>query len=383
MDAKGKMARPPVFVLFFVPLFLIACTTPSWFPFQKGPPHKAKGKELVDKEVIVIDKREYVKVSNPRASELGQPKILYVPVDDYLAQKQSFTPLTASQRQPQKDADSSPVSSSPVLAEKVTPVAVTPVVSAAGLKKKVLIPHFDDRTSSGEEVLGEWVTDRLIKEVQRRTQRVLFVDYEGVKEFLVKKGLSPADLETPNVLRELNEVFGIHAVVVGRLAGPYVFVSKGTKEPDTSATAVVQVDMKVVEALTGNTVKGLTASNPVVASKEKGSFSEEKAKLKAIDLTLTNLSVSLSRVLESLDWFCRVAKVEDRDVYINAGRTTGLKIGDVVEVFRPAEGGAKEESKGRVRISSYFGLDASTGRTISGSEPDVNDILRLTKGGGG
>jgi len=65
MDPKGKMPGLLSRSL-FIPLFLIACTTPSWFPFQKGPPHKAKTKELVDKEVIVIDKREYVKVSNPR-----------------------------------------------------------------------------------------------------------------------------------------------------------------------------------------------------------------------------------------------------------------------------------------------------------------------------
>jgi len=55
------------------------------------------------------------------------------------------------------------------------------------------------------------------------------VDYEGVKEFLVKKGLSPADLETPNVLRELNEVFGIHAVVVWRLAAPMSSSPRGQR----------------------------------------------------------------------------------------------------------------------------------------------------------
>ena len=69
MDLK---ARCSTFSHFYFPLYLLfssACSTPSWFPIKKGPPHKAKTKELIDKEVVLIDKEEYVKVSNPKASE--------------------------------------------------------------------------------------------------------------------------------------------------------------------------------------------------------------------------------------------------------------------------------------------------------------------------
>ncbi len=47
--------------------------------------------------------------------------------------------------------------------------------------------------------------------------------------------------------------------------------------------------MKLMDTLTGRNVKNLEASNPVLATKMKGSFSEEKAKVKAIDVTLSNL----------------------------------------------------------------------------------------------
>jgi hypothetical protein len=83
-----------------------------------------------------------------------------------------------------------------------------------------------------------------------------------------------------------------------------------------------------------------------------------------------------------MDWFCRIAKVEGEEVYINAGKLTGLKVGDVIEVFRPGAPGERGEVKGKVKISAFFGIDASMGRLIQGKNPDVNDIVKLAKGEG-
>jgi hypothetical protein len=74
----------------------------------------------------------------------------------------------------------------------------------------VIITHFDDRTLQADETLGDWIAEKLIREIDRRSQKILFVDYPMVKEFLASRGIPLADLERPNVLRLLNEVFGIH-----------------------------------------------------------------------------------------------------------------------------------------------------------------------------
>jgi hypothetical protein len=80
-----------------------------------------------------------------------------------------------------------------------------------------------------------------------------------------------------------------------------------------------------------------------------------------------------------MDWFCRITKVEGEEVYMNAGKLTGLKVGDVMEVVRPGGFGERGEVKGKIRVSAFFGIDASTGRLIQGKNPDVNDILELAK----
>jgi len=380
MDFKGVLFRFPIFILLFIISLVFACSTPSWFPIKKGPPHKAKMKELLDKEVVIVDREEYVKVLNPRAPEGGnQPKYLYIPVNEYLSKRESFTTPTIPKEESKKEF---PISSTQPPPSESEREIVSPSPSRSkftNLKKKVVVAYFDDRTTHGDEVFGDWLAEKLIKEVSQRSQQILFVDYQTVKEFLENKEFVLTDLETPKVLHLLNEVFGIHALVVGQLSGPYIFTTKTAKDQDGMASAIIKIEMRIVDTFYGKTFKNLSANNPLIPTKEKGSFSEEKAKMKAIDLTVAELSRSLSRELDGLDWFCRVAKVDGEEIYINAGRLTGLKVGDVMEVFRSKGPGERGEVKGKIQISAWFGIDASIGQLIQGNKPDTDDILKIAK----
>ncbi len=375
------MFRFPIFILLFTLSLSLSCSTPSWFPFKQGPPHKAKTKELVNKEVVIIDGEEYVKVANPKASEgTGQSAYLYVPVNEYLsgtATSAISVPPSGTTKKETPTSTSQTLPDSSV--EKEVLLISRSVLMPKELKRKVVLTYFDDQSTPSGESYGDWMAERLTKEVSQRSQRILFIDYLLVKEFLEKGGYVLSDLETPKVLRLLDQAFGIHALVVGNLSGPYVFTTKMAKDRDEMAKAILKVETSIVDTLSGKTLKTLSATNPVIASREKGTYSEEKARVKAIDLAISDLSKALAKELDSLDWFCRVAKVEGEDIYMNAGKLTGLRIGDVVEVFRPGDLDERSEQKGKVKIAGFFGIDASMGRLIGGKKPDVNDILRLSK----
>ena len=194
MDIKGALFRFSIFFLLFTFFLVVACSTPSWFPIKKGPPYKAKTKELLDKEVVIIDREEYVKVLNPTALEKGdQPKYLYIPVDEYLSKRETFTSVAIQQKDAKKESPISSVKPSPYPVEKevfspptpsLSPPPPSPIPRPSDLKKKVVIAHFEDQTALPEEVFGDWVAEKLIKEVNQRSQRVLFIDYQTVKEFL-------------------------------------------------------------------------------------------------------------------------------------------------------------------------------------------------------
>jgi hypothetical protein len=383
---KKKMiylkSRRPLFSVFLilVSAFLVfACSPPSWFPIKKGPSSQAKPKDLMDKEIVIIDKQEYVKVLNPKASEEGtQSKYLYIPLREYLTKKEGF--VLPRREEPRKEPAGTPhlPASTPAVGEQFS--VSPPKPAASGLKNKVVMAYFDDRAlPQADETYGDWIASKLIKEVDRRSQKALFIDYPMVREFLEARGISPADFEKPEVLRLLNEVFGIQALIFGHLTGPYTFVTKGEKDPEGTASAIIKIEMKLVETLTGKILKNLEASNPILTTKTKGSFPEEKAKVKAIEVTLVNLGSPLSREIDGLDWFCRIAKIDGEAIYLNAGRLTGVKEGDVLEIQPPGKPGGRPEVKGRIRISSCFGMDASIGNLIQGEKPEQDDILRYGK----
>jgi hypothetical protein len=338
-------------------------------------------KELQDKEVVIIDEQEYVKIYNPKAlKSADQSKYLYIPVDEYLSKKETF-PYPAAEIENKKEVTVSTSKPSPSSIEEDSFSKSLLISMVPDLKKKVMIAYFSDQTTNAEEVLGDWVAEKLTQEVSRNSRGTIIVDYQGVKEFLLKRGVVLTDLEKPKILRLLNEVFGLQALIVGELSGPYTFISKVEKGREETASAIIRIEIRIVDTSSGKTLKTLSAQNPIVATKEKGAFSGEKAAVKAIDLAIEDLSWSLTRELDGLDWFCRIAKVEGNEVYINAGRLTGLKVGDVMEVFYPGEPGERGEVKGEIQISACFGIDASMGRLINGKKPDVNDILKFVKRG--
>ena len=381
MDLRGMYSRLPIWVLLAILFLAFACSTPSWFPFKKGPPHKAKIKELVDKEVVIIDGREYIKVVNPKAGGgKDQPRNLYVPVDEYLAKRDTMTAvLPSSKEMPSKE---SPVAKEPSFStSEVETSSFSPEPLESRLKNKTVIAYFDDRTDNPDESLGDWMAQRLMKELDQRCERVVFLDYQRVKDFLETRGIPRRDMETPQSLSLLNEVFGVKALVVGDLSGPYVFSSK-IGDADEKASAIIKVEVRVLDAFSATTLKTLSANNPILASQEKGSFSEEKATLKAMDFTLAELGRQLSRALDDLDWSCRIVKVEGDDFYLNAGKLTGLRVGDLLEVFRPGGSAESGRSEPRIRISAFLGMDASIARPVEGKKPEMNDILKLAQRGG-
>jgi hypothetical protein len=364
-------------------IFVLACSTSSKVQTKNVLMEKEKKKILEDKEIVFIDQKEYVKVLNPNASgEWNQPKYLYIPVDEYLSKRESFSPVTVPKEEIKKESSiafTKPPGSHPEKSLSTAPPLKPP---APVLRIKVLVVTFDSRVTEGEEAVGDWVVEKLMNEVNRKSQQVLFTDYQMVKSYLEKKGVDQRDFTAPNVLRSLNDVFGIQVLVVGQLSGPYIFRNKTPKDQEETSMSIIKIDMSLVDTLSGKTLKNVSVNNPIFATKGKGSFSEEKAKTKAIDLAISDLGRSLVRELDKMDWYCRIARVEGEDVYMNAGKLTGLKVGDVMEIYKPAGFGKPGELKGKIQISAFFGIDASVARLIQGNLPDVNDLLKPVKNEG-
>lgn len=92
--------------------------------------------------------------------------------------------------------------------------------------------------------------------------------------------------------------------------------------------------------------------------------------------------------LQKFSWEGRVALVKGERVYLNAGRQSGLNIGDVLriveaqeEVYDPESsqfiGNIKGRMKGTVEVISYFGNDGAVTTVHSGSDFKENDLVEF------
>ncbi len=248
------------------------------------------------------------------------------------------------------------------------------------MKRRVIVLPVVDQTNYKDEQLGELATKRLISRLEN-SGTIICIDPNSVN----LKG----NLTDRQNLKTLNETYGIQAVLKGTLADVFTSTSKieGKDDRETSF-AVSKIAIDLYNTDTGITMKQLSGRNPVFLSREKGDLSSEKAKIKAVDLSIEIIADDLLKGILSLDWHARIASIEKDKVYINAGRLSGLEKGGTIEVYSPGEevidpktnmplGKTKGNYKGDLEVVELFGVDASWARIKKGSNFSVTDLVYL------
>jgi hypothetical protein len=100
------------------------------------------------------------------------------------------------------------------------------------------------------------------------------------------------------------------------------------------------------------------------------------------------LAPTIVRTVRKLSWEGRIALVSGERLYVNAGRMSGIQIGDILKVLDPGEdvfdpdtgdliGEAPGRMKGTIEIVSYFGKDGSVAVIHSGAGFKENDPVEL------
>jgi len=248
------------------------------------------------------------------------------------------------------------------------------------MKRRVIVLPVADQTNYKDEQLGELATKRLISRLEN-TGTMICIDPNSVN----MKG----NLTDRQNLRALNETYGIQAVLKGTLADVFTSTSKieGKDDRETSF-AVSKIVIDLYNTDTGIVMKQLSGRNPVFLSREKGDLSSEKAKIKALDLSIEIIADDILKSILSLDWHARIASIDKDKIYINAGRLSGLEKGGAIEVYSPGEeivdpktnlplGRTKGSYKGELEIVELFGVDASWAKAKKGANFSATDLVYL------
>jgi hypothetical protein len=252
------------------------------------------------------------------------------------------------------------------------------------LKYKVVVVEFQHKIKQGRRGLGAVVTQQLVKQLEESGAVVLDMN-------LVKNSLGRGDvgfLKTPSTLWKLRTLLGVQGLVTGTIQD--ALVGTGKKGQVAEALAVAKMEVTLLDTDTGNVMRSIKGENPIYTSRAVGELSEDKALLKAINFALQDVTDGVIRGLAGLEWSTSVVSVEGKKIYLNAGKSTGLKVGDMLEVYYPGRqvrhpvtgvslGRLPGKLKGKVKVSRFFGVDAAEADMVSGGGIATGDVVRLSK----
>jgi hypothetical protein len=355
-----------------LPIFMTLSAACALLPGKKSQPSytKAELAKLSEKDIYVIDGEKYIKVPAGKDPD-GNTKFKYVKVDRYLKGEVEPLPLAAAQTKKKEEVQSveRKAEEPKVVPEREPAPERKPVVLARTLKhpylkRKIAVLPFENRTTLTIEKFGEVIADRLAQKMGDTIFTCMVLDRETVRRTLERAGLNPGDLKDVRKTTVLNKALGVQGIIVGAVYGPFVTT---TTPPDNErvSTAVMRVSARFIDTAQGRLAKEFTVTNSPVGSEEFGVMSEEKAKYRATDMIIDDIIAQVVDEINGMDWFARVAVVEGSTVYLNVGFQTGLKKGDLLEVY-PAGDVAGKNLIGKLEVSKLFGVDAAVARVIQG-----------------
>ena len=261
--------------------------------------------------------------------------------------------------------------------KEVRPRPTLPPVFLGRLKYKVVVLEFAEGEGASEfKGIGRLAAQKL-GELLASSSAAVVVDRGRLE------GIS-GPLDSPEALWRLWKALGIHAVIKGSVKKAMVGEEKG------GALALVGIEAFLYSTETGGIVKGAYGQNPLYLSRTQGPARRQKALEKALKEALEEVKNGLLIGLGQMEWSTSVASVDRNTVYLNAGSRSGLKEGEILEVYGPGEevknpltgvalGRAPGPKKGRVKVEEFFGVDASKAVLLEGEGIEPGDVVKPSK----
>ncbi len=266
----------------------------------------------------------------------------------------------------------------------------------ANLRRRVVVLPFIDKSPYATGASVQAARDTVVRQLNMSGEVVV---------------LSAADLEKPpqeyfdedgyeiEKIIPMARKIGAHAIVVGRIQeiktrkiGDSVGLFRKIK---AEVSALVNVEMYSTKS--GNSIVKESRSATVeeeVTRVAKASYTDKELRdnpqlvRSVVRAAFAKMVKNIILALRKMSWTGRIALVRGEKIYLNAGRLSGLQVGDILqvaeakeEIYDPETGGylgnITGRMKGTIEVISYFGKDGSVTIVHSGSGFEQNDIVEF------
>lgn len=287
--------------------------------------------------------------------------------------------------------------------------SVHPLFALDAKKKRVAVFDFEDKSGhrfrwwTGQPV-GEGMADMLVTALVK-TGNYSVIERQQIQQILNEQGLGQSGAVTAESAAKVGQLLGVDLAIFGSVTefgytesgGSTRLKQKGFGLGLKSTTATVAVDVRFVNTSTGEILtaesvrkeeskKGLAVDTQKFNFDNRNKFDESlvgKATRSAIDAIVDMIGNAASNIR----WEAKIIK-GDGPIYINAGASSGVQIGDEFVVYRPGEVlidpdsglelGAAETKVGVIKVTDNNIGDGKASQcvAVSGSGFQRNDIVR-------
>lgn len=262
-------------------------------------------------------------------------------------------------------------------------------------RKRILVLPFLNDSSEKDPIVARTGRDSLVLGLRLTDNFVILDNADIPKDFKQFQKEGGYDMEE---IGKIASELGVSAVIEGR-----VLDVKARKAGDEvglirSVTAEVQTTVGVKLFSVSNRKEILNevrSANSVSKSHrvaERGSGYSMAADPQLIKDALVSafqgMILPITKAIDKLNWNGKIALVNSDRIYLNAGRLTGINIGDILRVTEDGQeiydsdtgvliGKAPGRVKGTLEVVSYFGKDGCVTVIHSGSGFKENDRVEL------
>lgn len=265
-----------------------------------------------------------------------------------------------------------------------------------GVRKRVALLSFFNESPVGGDDLGVTATSELLRELSRTGEFV--VDPMGNKIFGSSKEIYAGGGTKLVQLARKAKMQGVNFVIFGRISDARV--REKTDEigivRETKSYSEAKVEIRIFDVNSNKEVFTETLNGQADDNSFRFFATDRESKLVyRRDLLRYSVRVAtrraIPRIMEiaaKLDWVGRVAKISGGRIYINAGRVSGINIGDILKVITEGEemydpetgaliGVTKGQIKGTIEVVDFVGEDGAATVLHSGGSVLEGDFVQL------
>lgn len=263
-------------------------------------------------------------------------------------------------------------------------------------RKRVMVLPFIDQGATRSEKVALIAREAFVRRLVKTDDFVVISNSDYPKDLNSYLKNGEYDLEG---LAKLANGMGLAAIIEGKIIevrAKRIGDSIGlVREVRAKMDATVSLRMAAAKnaKIVLNEMRSATLEDSTTRVAERAfsdKYLEEDPKL-VEGAVLLAFKGTVPRILQSIDklnWEGRIAMVKGDRVFLNAGRLTGLQVGDVLKITEDGEdvydpetgvliGRVPGRLKGTVEIISYFGKDGAVAVIHSGSGFRENDLVEL------